>query len=182
MLQITIPDGEFFNDDTQEFYSVKGQTLMLEHSLVSISKWESKYKKAFLSDDPKHKKTEEELLYYIKCMTITQNVKDDVYRCISVDNINKIVEYINDPMTATWFSNQPKRQLNRETLTSELLYYYMIAYRIPFECQKWHLNRLITLIKICDLKNQDNKMSKNDIYKQNAKLNAERRKALKTKG
>lgn len=180
MLEITIPKGELWDESKQEFIQTKEQTLRLEHSLVSLSKWESKWKKAFLGKD---EKTFEETIDYIKCMTVTQNVDPNVYMFLTNDNIKKINEYIDDPMTATTFSNNKQQGGNREILTSELIYYYMIALNIPFECQRWHLNRLITLIRVCSIKNQPSKkMSKGEIMKLNTSLNAERRKQLNTKG
>ena len=179
MLEITIPKGELWDESKQEFIQTKEQTLRLEHSLVSLSKWESKWKKAFLSKD---EKTFEETIDYIKCMTVTQNVDPNVYMFLTNGNIKKINEYIDDPMTATTFSNNKQQGGNCEILTSELIYYYMIALNIPFECQRWHLNRLITLIRVCSIKNQPSKkMSKGEIMKLNTSLNAERRKQLNTK-
>ena len=180
MLEITIPKGELWNESKQEFVQTKEQTLRLEHSLVSLSKWESKWKKAFLGKD---EKTFEETIDYIKCMTVTQNVDPNVYMFLTNGNIKKINEYIDDPMTATTFSNNKQQGGNREILTSEVIYYYMIALNIPFECQRWHLNRLITLIRVCSIKNQPSKkMSKGEIMKLNTSLNADRRKQLNTKG
>lgn len=179
MLEIVIPSIELWNEEKQEFVTVKGTTLKLEHSLVSLSKWESKWCKPFLS---KEDKTPEETLDYIKCMTLTQNVDPNVYQCISNENINKIVTYINEPMTATTFREESKGG-SREIITAELIYYWMIALTIPFECQKWHLNRLLTLIRVCNIKNQPpKKMSKREIMSRNASLNAARRKQLNSKG
>ena len=182
MLQITIPAVEVFDERTNEFKSViEEQTLQLEHSLVSLSKWESKWNKAFLSHTAKI--TEEETLDYIKCMTITQHVKPEVYTYLTNDNIRQINEYISAPMTATYFSEDPAKKGGREVVTSELIYYWMIALNIPFECQKWHLNRLLTLIRVCNIKNAPpKKRSKKDIMSRNAKLNAARRKQLNSKG
>ena len=179
MLVITIPAMEMFNEETQEFFTLKEQTLQLEHSLVSLSKWESKWCKPFLS---KSNKTFEETIDYIKCMTITQNVKDDVYSRLTRSNIEAINNYIDAPMTATTFYNDNSK-VNNETTTSELIYYWMIALNIPMECQKWHLNRLLTLIRVCNVKNSPpKKMSKGDIMRRNAALNAARKKQLNTKG
>ena len=179
MLEITIPSLELWDEEKQEFISVKGTTLKLEHSLVSLSKWESKWCKPFLSRDDK---TKEETLDYIKCMTLTQNVDPDVYRYISTENVNKVIEYINAPMTATTI-REDKKGGNKEVVTSELIYYWMVALTIPFECQKWHLNRLLTLIRVCNVKNQPpKKMSKREIMSRNASLNAARRQQLNTNG
>lgn len=180
MLEITIPATEMWDERNEEFITTKEQTLRLEHSLVSLSKWESKWCKPFLS---KTNKTDEEIIDYVKCMTLTQNVHDEVYRCLTDDNIRKIYEYIDAPMTATWFHEEKTKGISREQTTSELIYYWMIALNIPFECQKWHLNRLLTLIRVCNIKNQSpKKMSKRDIMSRNAALNAARRNQLNTKG
>lgn len=180
MLRITIPAVEQWDEAKQEFIYTKEQTLSLEHSLVSLSKWESKWCKAFLT---KQEKTFEETLDYIKCMTLTQNVDPEVYNYLTNENIKEINEYIGAPMTATYFSDEKTSKTSREQVTAELIYYWMIALNIPFECQKWHLNRLLTLIKVCNIKNQPpKKRSKKDIMSRNAALNAARRKQLNTKG
>ena len=180
MLRITIPAIELWDENKEEFINTKEQTLQLEHSLVSLSKWESKWNKPFLSKDIK---TEEEELDYIKCMTITQNVDPNVYKFIPLNVREEIKEYINAPMSATWFSEDKNTKGSSEQITSELIYYWMIAQNIPFECEKWHLNRLITLIKICNIKSQPpKKMGKKAIMSRNAALNAARRKQLNTKG
>ena len=180
MLQITIPASEQWDESKQEFVNTKEQTLQLEHSLVSLSKWESKWCKSFFS---KREKTYEETLNYIQCMTLTQNVKPEAYNCLTQENIDQINEYIEAPMTATYFNKDEKSKGSNETITSELIYYWMIALNIPFECQKWHLNRLLTLIRVCEIKNQPpKKMSKSSIMSRNAALNAARRKKLNSKG
>lgn len=181
MLTIHIPSTSLFDENTNEFVEFKGQTIQLEHSLVSVSKWESKYHKAFMT---KEQKTTDETLYYIKCMTITQNVSDLAYLCLSRKNIIDINNYIESPMTATTFyDNSETKKNSREIITSELVYYWMIAYNIPMECQKWHFNRLLTLIRVCDIKNNPGKkMSNRDIMRQNKALNDARRKKLNTKG
>lgn len=180
MLEITIPATELWDERNEEFIATKEQTLRLEHSLVSLSKWESKWCKPFLS---KTNKTDEEIIDYVRCMTLTQNVPDEVYKCLTDDNIRKINEYIDAPMTATWFHEDKAKGTSREQTTSELIYYWMISLNIPFECQKWHLNRLLTLIRVCNIKNQPpKKMSKRDIMSRNAALNAARRNQLHTKG
>ena len=132
MLRITVPAGEMFDEVKQEFISTKEQTLQLEHSLVSLSKWESKWHKAFLS---KHEKTAEETLEYIKCMTVTQNVDPNVYNFLTSENIRQVNEYIEDPMTATYFAEDRGGKRNNEIVTSELIYYWMIALTIPVEFQ-----------------------------------------------
>lgn len=180
MIQITIPSVELWDEENQVFITSKEYTLQLEHSLVSISKWESKWNKVFLS---KEDKTYEETIDYIKCMTITQNIPDEAYRYITENNIKQIEEYISAPMTATWFAKEKTTGVPREKVTSELIYYWMISFNIPFECQKWHLNRLLTLIRVCNVKNTPpKKMSKRSLMQRNAALNAARRKQFNTTG
>lgn len=183
MLQIIIPDIEQFDTVNEVFITAKGQTIQLEHSLVSISKWESKWHKPFLGA---MEKTDEETLDYIRCMTISQGVDPKLYSrtYFNPDIIKKITAYIDDPMTATWFAEPSKKKtINREIITSELIYYWMIALNIPVEFQKWHLNRLITLIKVCNVKNEPaKKMSKSEIMSRNKALNESRRAAEHSKG
>jgi hypothetical protein len=180
MLLITIPAVEQWDELKQEFVSAKEQTLQLEHSLVSISKWESKWCKAFLS---KRENTFEETLDYIKCMTLTQNVNREIYNGLTDGNISEVNKYIEAPMTATYFSDDRTGKASAEMVTSELIYYWMIALNVPFECQKWHLNRLLALIKVCNIKNRiPKKTSRKDIMSRNAALNAARRKQLNTRG
>lgn len=178
MISIHIPETEYFDESKNEFVSIKEQTLLLEHSLISVSKWESKWHKPFLE---KNDKTTEEVIDYLRCMTITQNVDPNVYYNISENDILRIKDYIDDTMTATTFSNHGRP--NRQIITAEIVYYWMVTFNIPFECQKWHLNRLLTLINVCSIKNQPSKkMSKADIRSRNAALNAARRAQLGTKG
>lgn len=188
-LPITIQPKELYDEVANRFINVKETNLVLEHSLISISKWEAKYKKPFLVEGSMSKA--DEVLYYIKCMTITpQNVDDVVYACITEEQIKEIVAYINDPMTATWFSDdkQPSgKSKKKEVLTSEVIYWQMIALQIPQGFEKWHLNRLLTLIRVCAVKNEEQygdkkKMSKSDLLKRNAALNAQRRAKLGTRG
>jgi len=179
MLKLIIPSIELFDERKEVFIQTKEQVLTLEHSLVSLSKWESKWNKPFLTKD---EKTSEETIDYIRCMTITQNVDSNVYQYLTVENLTQVRNYIEEPMTATKISNEDKT-MNREIITSEIIYYWMIALHIPFECRKWHLNRLLMLINVCNLKNMPpKKMSKNRILSSNAALNAARKKALHSKG
>lgn len=181
MLRIEIPAMEQWDESKQEFVYTKEYTLQLEHSLVSLAKWESKWCKPFLSKD---QKTVEETIDYIRCMTLTQNVPEEAYLLITPGIIKQINEYIDAPMTATWFSDKKTAKIaSREQITAELVYYWMIALNVPFECQKWHLNRLLTLIRVCEVKNQPKKkMSKKQLMSRNTALNAARRKQLNTKG
>ena len=181
MLQIKVPlTPEGWDEEKCEFVPPKYQNLQLEHSLISLSKWESKWCKAFFS---KREKTHEEITDYIRCMTLTQNVKPEVYEYLTRENIAQIQQYIESPMSATYFAENKNGRINNETVTSELIYYWMIALNIPFECQKWHLNRLLTLVRVCNLKNQPaKKMSKRELAGRNAALNAARKKQLNTRG
>ena len=179
MLHLTISSREEWNETTQEFIYTKGQALQLEHSLVSISKWEAKWCKPFLS---KEQKTYEETIDYIRCMTLTQNVDPKVYALFTRENIQQVNDYIEAPMTATYVREIPGPK-SHEIITSELIYFWMISYNIPFECQKWHLNRLLTLIRVCSIKNAPaKKQNPRDIMSRNAALNAARRKQLNSKG
>lgn len=183
MLQITIPApvSEEWDAEKEEFvYRIIGKayTLCLEHSLISISKWESKWHKPFLSSE----KTDEEFLDYIKCMTLTSNVPDVAYTQLTKENIDGIMKYVNDPMTATTFSKENKKP-SREIITSEIIYSWMITLKIPVEFEKWHIRRLLTLIRVCEIKNSPpKKMSKKEIMSRNAALNAARRKQFNSKG
>ena len=179
MLKITIPEMEFYDEDNNEFIIFNEQVLQLEHSLVSISKWESKWHIPFLDGKDK---TLEQIIDYVRCMTITQNVKPEVYNRLTEDNLKAINDYIENPMTATTFSDINQRP-SREIITSEIIYYWMVSFNIPFECQKWHLNKLLTLIKVCNIKNSPpKKMSRQEILSRNRALNEARKKNLNTMG
>ena len=180
MLQIKIPGIDGWDERTEQFVTLPDTTIVLEHSLISISKWESKWHIPFLGKDDK---TPEQINDYIKCMTITPNVKDEVYDRITREQVETIMAYINDSMTATTISQRGGRRSSREIVTSELIYYWMVALQIPFECQKWHINRLMMLIQICNVKNEpDKKMSKRSAMQQNAALNAARRQKAHSRG
>lgn len=181
MLKLITDPVESFNNVTNEFEIViNSVTLLLEHSLISISKWEAKYHKAFLSNSSKL--TNEEFLDYIRFMSLN-NVDDRIYENLSSRNLRQIMDYIDDSQSATTFSRESERGVSREIITSELIYYWMIHLNIPSEYQKWHLNRLLTLIKICNIKGQpEKKMSQRDIMNQNRQLNALRRAKSNSKG
>lgn len=180
MLQITIPAAEYFDEKTGEFHSIRETTLQLEHSLVSVSKWESKWRKPFLG---KSEKSAEECIDYVRCMTMTQNVDPMAYRFLSEKNFQEINAYIESPMTATTFSERENKQFSREVITAEIIYYWMVALNIPFECQKWHLNKLITLVRVCNIKNTpQKKMSRREVAERNRTLNEMRRKQMHSKG
>lgn len=177
MLTVTIPDYNGFDEETQEFITVKGATLQLEHSLISLKKWEQKWHIPFL--DKRTAKTNEQMLDYIRCMTINPNVDNEVYKIIPPSIAKEIVEYIDDPMTATWFSDSKvvgAQKSTSEVVTAEIIYYWMIALNIPVEFQKWHLNSLLTLIRVVNIKNQpDKKMGNKEWASQRSALNAMRR-------
>lgn len=179
MLRIDIVLDEIFNEETNEF-EITSKTIELEHSLVSLSKWESQYEKPFLD---KKEKTSEEVLGYIRHMCI-DDVSDEILMKMSQKNVDEINEYINAKMSATWFSEtKGKNSLNREAVTSELIYYWMTALSIPMECQYWHLNRLFTLIKVSNIKNsKPEKRSRRDILEENMRRNEERLRQYETKG
>jgi hypothetical protein len=184
MIEITIPAMEMWDPQKEEFISKsKEVTLQLEHSLISLSKWEAKWQKPFLNGGLS---TYEETIDYIRCMTISKVTDPSVYYRIPTSEINKVNDYIQNPMTATWFSedkNPVKKPGRKEIITAEILYYDMIALGIPFECQKWHLNRLITLIRVCQKKQEKpEKQSKRQIMASNKALNAQRRAAMHSKG
>jgi len=180
MLTITIGEEEVFNEEDNTFSTFDGVLVQLEHSLISLSKWESKYHRPFLSSTDK---TSEELFGYLQAMLITPDVDPDVlYRC-SQEDLSRIQEYIDSSQSATTFGSMPERRGPQEVITSELIYYWMIAYTIPFECQYWHLNRLFALIRVCNIKNSpDEEMPRHEMAMRNRELNEARKKALGTKG
>lgn len=179
MLKLTIPSVEMYDEVLEEFIVTRTLTIQLIHSLVSISKWESKWNRAFLSKD---KKTVEETIDYVRCMTITQNVPLEVYERLTNKHIDTINDYIESPNTATVIGTNDSNP-SREVITSEIIYHWMISLNIPFECQKWHLNRLLTLINVCNIKNQPaKKMSRRELMNRNKTLNEQRRNKLNTRG
>lgn len=180
MLQITVPATELYDEVHDVFINTKEQVLQLEHSLVSLSKWESRWCKPFLT---KTEKSLEESIDYVRCMTLTQNVDPDIYKFLTQQNMDAISTYIQAPMTATTFAKDDKRATGKEIITAEIVYYWMVALTIPFECQKWHLNRLLTLINVCNIKQQPSKkMSRKDLMSRQRALNESRRASLNTEG
>lgn len=150
MLSIEVPLIESYDEDREEFVITSAYRLELEHSLVSLSKWEQKFEKPFLSND---EKTAEETLWYIKAMTLTPNVPAEIYEKLTDANVTQINEYISSKMTATWFREDGQKPPNREIITSEVIYYWMLTLNINMSCETWHLNRLITLIRVTNEKN-----------------------------
>lgn len=183
MLTVTIPAYEAFNEQTQEFINIKKTTIQLEHSLISLKKWEQRWHKPFLADKSK---TLEETVDYIKCMTITPNVDPEIYSYIPTDVVKEITNYIEDPMTATWFNDNATvgaQKSNSEVITAEIIYYWMIELGVPVEFQKWHLNQLLTLIRVINIKRTPSKkMGKREWASQRSALNAARRAKNHSKG
>jgi hypothetical protein len=191
MLEIDVAASEVWDNDREEFVIIPAGHLCLEHSLISLSKWEAKHEKPFLVDDPA--KTAEELLDYVRCMTVNKGVKSETYLGLTKADYEKINAYVGAPMTATTFSDTRNRgngnkqvsygKRRQQIVTSEVIYYDMIAFNIPFECEKWHINRLLTLIRVCSIKSQpDKKMKGKDLARNNRSLNAARRAQHHTKG
>lgn len=184
MLEVIIPDQNgLYDEDNNRFVSIKGAKLELEHSLVSLQKWESIWHKPFLD---KKEKTYDEIVSYLRCMTVSSDVTDqNIYYFISPDDLKRVIDYMNDSMTATWFSdggNAPGMHKN-DVVTAEVIYYWMITLNIPSEYRYWHLNQLLTLIKTVSLKNApDKKMSKSEERAQRHALNKARRAKYKSKG
>ena len=153
MLQIFVPGREFWDEKAERFYHTKDTTLLLEHSLMSISKWEAKWHISFIEDE----KTSEQIMDYIPCMSLKGDVDPLVFKALTRENVMKIQQYIEDPMTATTIKEIKRPRKTQQKITSELIYYYMIQYGIPFELEKWHFNRLITLIRVCSAESEPNK-------------------------
>ena len=186
MLEILVEGREIYDEEENLFHKCETTKLQLEHSLISLSKWESKWKVPFIGDAPK---TNEQTLDYIKAMTISRGVPDSVYRCLSAKNYEEIKDYLTDPMTATTIREYNQRTTQPSAITSELLYYYMFSYQIPMDCQKWHLSRLIMLIRVFNAKAQEQeagakntRVNKPEIAAQRRALNAQRRAKLNSSG
>lgn len=184
MLTITIPKSREWDETKEEFIQIPETTFSMEHSLISLSKWEQKWHKPFM--DHQNNKTTEEIIDYFRCMTVTPAINPDIYNHMPIEVINKIMEYIEDPMTATWFSEEEVKKSGigrREIITSEIIYYWMVTLNIPAQFEKWHLNRLITLIRVVNIKNSPpKKLNKKETLARNRKLNSLRKAKYKTKG
>ena len=179
MLKIYVEPMSLFDEKKNEFIEFGGGSLRLEHSLVSLAKWESKWHKPFLD---KRNKTDEEMVDYVRCMTIHPVDDETIYYALSNKNIEEIQKYIDDPMTATTITDHRKASNGRIKITAELVYYWMISFNIPVEFEKWHFNRLLTLIRVCDIKNDTSKMSKKQTAANYRALNAARQAKHRTRG
>lgn len=189
MLELTVPGTELFDERTQTFTSTKSTVLQLEHSLIAIAKWEAKFHKSFLSPKPGEERTQDESLYYVKCMTINKGVDPKVYLAINDNMMKRINEYIDDPMSATKFYDDVaglnRGRAPKETITAELIYWWMIANNISPDKEKWHINRLLALIRVCNIKNQPPKKNGRltpEQLKARADLNAARRAKTGSRG
>lgn len=180
MLRLIVKGGELFDENTSTFTEIPDTEIELEHSLLSLSKWESKFQKPFLSSNDK---TTSEIMSYIKFMCLDDKINDEVFLKLSKDNIDAINEYINSPQSATTFGSMPQGRGRGEVITSELIYYWLVAFTIPFECETWHLNRLFSLIRICNIKNsKPQKINRQDLAARNRQLNEQRKAQLNTSG
>jgi hypothetical protein len=182
IINVALESNESFDDAKNEFVTVvtRSQRLQLEHSLVSLSKWESNWEKPFLSSDDK---SNEEILWYVRAMVVGSEIPEEVFAKLSDEDYEAINAYINKKMTATWFTELPNQPQSKEVMTAELIYYLMIAMNIPAEFQYWHLNRLLTLIRVCSVKNAPpKKMSRRELAEQQRRLNAERKARFGTSG
>lgn len=185
MLYLDIPESTYFDEADQSFHTIKAQRLTMEHSLLSISKWESKWHIPFL--EKRFPKTNEQIIDYMMCMTLTQNVDPNLFYALPKSEVDKINAYIEDPQTATVIKTNKQEgaapKVKKEYVTSELIYYKMIAYNVPDKFEKWHINRLLTLLQICDIKNeQPKKLNSKQAASQRASLNAARRARLGSRG
>lgn len=188
MLKLTVPAGEYFNEQTNEFHYTKESRLHLEHSLASVARWESKWKKPFLeSSSPllrdKYKKTPEEFYDYLRCMTVNQPEDPNCYRSLTPLQLQVISNYLKDPATASTFSDYEEKKFSSQIITSELIYFWMTTLNIPFSCEEWNLNRLLALIRVCSIKNgKPKKKPRRDMIEERKRLNQERRQQWNTRG
>jgi hypothetical protein len=183
VLTLIVPlSEELYDEEKEEFVEPVTFTLELEHSLASLSKWESREEKPFLGKD---EKTNEQTLAYIRDMVLTPDVPEEVFEKFSPENLTAVNDYISAKMTATWFRElEPTRRGNSsEVITAELIYYWMVSLQIPFEAQYWHLNRLITLVRVCNEKNKPaKKVNRQTAAQRQRELNAQRRAQFGTRG
>ena len=180
MFKVIVPEQENFNEETGEFEHVEEVVFEVEHSLFSLSKWESKFEKPFLAQN---EKTPEEMLGYLEAMVITPDLDPSIVRSCTQENLKDIQEYIDSAQSATTFGDMPRQRGPGEVITSELIYFWMVCFTIPFECQHWHLNRLFSLIRVCNIKNsKQKKMSRHEVAQRNRELNAQRKAQLNTTG
>jgi hypothetical protein len=180
VLKLFVNGDEFYDEASNTFSTVGDVVLELEHSLVSLSKWESEFQKPFLSPGDK---TPQEIFSYIQAMILNENFDPTVINRLTQENLDKINAYIESKQSATTFGHMPETTGRGETITSELVYYWLVAFNIPFECQNWHLNRLFALIRICNIKNsKPKKMSRSEVVQRNRELNAQRKAQLNSTG
>lgn len=179
MLTITIPQRRFFVEETEEYLYMPAKTLKLEHSLLSVSKWESKWHKSYLSSK---EFTPEESMDYVRCMSLDPNVTTETIKQLTTENYEEIRAYIENPMTATTFRDDGKKHQKQSIITSELIYHMMLQYGIPFECEKWHLNRLFTLLRVCDAKHSPTRQTKAETAAMYRALSESRRKKTGSHG
>lgn len=180
MLTITVPKTELFDERTEEFITLPPVVLELEHSLASLSKWESIVEKPFLG---KTEKTAAETRFYIECMIVTPDFPRGIVQRMSRENLDQINAYLESAQSATRFGDMPKKSVQNEVVTAELIYYWLVAFRIPFEVETWHLNRLFSLIRICNAKNSPpKKRSAREIAAERRRLNEQRRQQYGTTG
>ncbi len=183
MLKLTISAKELYNDRDECFIDLPSVTVSFEHSLFSLSKWESKYKKPFLTANPKYEKTDAELRDYLSMMCL-QELDPNILRYMNQEETDTISEYMNDKQTATWFDGAMPTKTSSGEITSELIYYWLITFRIPFEVQYWHINRLLTLVDVCNVKNagEENQVPLADTIAERDRLNEERLKMYTENG
>lgn len=182
MLEVIVPDAELFDDESQTFFTREGGRLVLEHSLVSLSKWESKWEKPFLDGTPK---TTEQTQSYVECMCLHPVSDPEIFKKLSDENVKQIADYIDSKQTATWFTPDPHAAPSREIITNEIIYFWMVGHSIPMEAQYWHLNKLMTLLRVCSEKNKPatkSKLGKQDLAMQRRMLNQQRKAELNTTG
>lgn len=180
MLKIIIEDEELYDEESNTFQTTERFEFEVEHSLLSLSKWEANYKKPFLSSG---KLSTEEIFQYVMYMILTPNVTEKIVNDSSTKIFSEVNDYINSSQSATTFGEMPQKRGPGEVITSELIYYWMVAFNIPFECEKWHLNRLFSLIRICNIKNsKPEKVSRHEAAMRNRALNEKRKAELNTTG